>query len=198
MALKLKPDKKTVTMGAGAGVALVQTFLTRKYATNVPFIGDILPTNWGQWNTLGNILIGGVAYGLALNAKYFKKKKKADLKNFLTIYGMTLVVGGIMNGLFPGRVSSEGLAKLQGNARMGLRRQAPNGRLGVSPMTGRTSAVPMSQAVEAGHYTQTYYPGFQGNFYRRPQLRARGFASDVTTNPMAAIPTEIPYNHIIA
>jgi len=198
MALKLKPGKKTVTMGAGAGVALVQTFLTRKFATNVPFIGDILPTNWGQWNTLGNILIGGVAYGLALNAKYFKKKKKADLKNFLTIYGMTLVVGGIMNGLFPGGVASGGLSRLQGNAGMGLRRQAPNGRLGVSPMTGRTAAVPMSQAVEAGHYTPEYYPRFQGNFYRRPQTMAKGFGSYVATNPMATIPTEIPYNHIIS
>ena len=200
MALIYKPDKRTVVFGAGAGVALAQTFLTRQYATNVPFIGDIMPTHWGQWNTLGNILIGGAAYGLSLNSKYFKKKQ--DLKNFLTTYGIICVMGGLLNGLFPAGLGYGTLGAAKQAAGRGLRTQALASRyankLGVSPLTGRTAAVPMSQSIEAGHYTQNYYPGFKGNFYRRPQTMAKGFGSDVAINPKANLPTEIPYNHIIA
>ncbi len=103
--------------------------------------------------------------GLALVAGIYKYKRGTP-HYVLMGYGFTSLFGGLITGIV-NTISTPPAA--QG---MSLEQQAMayNGYLG-------------------GYY----YPGVKGTFVMRPQSRARGFASDVTINPMAAIPTEIYY-----
>jgi len=152
----MKMVKEIIVTGAGAGVGVVQILVTKKYDGLFPLIGGYIPYPWGNYSTLGNILIGGVAFGIST----FTKLLSGDIKTFLQIYGITALIGGIANGILDTVV---GAFTASGN----------------------------------GYYTEEYYPAFEGQFYRRPESRARGFASDVTTQPMAAIPTKIPYGKIL-
>lgn len=157
-----------VSIGAGVAFGSVQLAVTRYYITNP------------AWNTFGNIVLGGVALAIT---QFTDLIKGADTKTAVITYGFTTLIGGLMNGIMP----------------IALRLIPGNGRLGVSPLTGNVAAVPLAEGgTTDGYYSPTYYPDFSGSFYRRPQSRAAGFASDVTINPMAAIATQIPYNKILA
>lgn len=129
-----------------------------------------------KWHTYGNIVLGGAAIAVSSLTNWIKNENANDI---LMAYGFTAAIGGIVQGVFPVVLAMA------------------NGRLGVSPLTGRTAAVYGGRRAN-GYYTSTYYPDFAGNFYRREQSRARGFASDATINPMAAIPTKVPYNKILS
>jgi hypothetical protein len=63
----------------------------------IPIIGTYIPAPWNRWSTLGNILIGGAVLGIS---QFTKVVKRGDIKDFLGVYGITALVGGIMNGLF--------------------------------------------------------------------------------------------------
>lgn len=96
-------DKKTLIIGAGASVGLIQTVLFKQYIDpqygKIPYIGDMLPDNWGYWSTGGNIMIGGILFAVTSFTSLISKKS-AIANDFLQIYGLTTLVGGVMNGLF--------------------------------------------------------------------------------------------------
>ena len=119
---------------------------------------------------LGNFVVfGNMGVGaLAVLLGNFGKFND-NLKTFLMSYGFTALIGGIIQGI-------------------------PSLRL-MPVATGRVSTLSYGRN---GQITHQYYPGFTGTFVERPATRAQGFGSDVTRNPMAAIPTTIPYNKIIA
>lgn len=100
----MKLDKDIMYYGAGAGVGVIQTVLMKEYVDKnfgkFPFIGNMLPGPWGYWSTFGNILIGGIAFGLSTFTSIIKDKNES-VNNFLTTYGISTLIGGIMNGLFP-------------------------------------------------------------------------------------------------
>lgn len=178
---KLKVNKN-VAIGAGVGCGMVQTFLLGEYLN---WYVPELPGAWGSPAAIGNIAIGALALGLV---KFTKVIKKSNLKTFVWVYGLTSVFGGLLNGLFPA---------VQVPAT-----EYRNNALRVSGLTGHIAAVPGGMVASSGgttngQYTSTYYPGYSGNFYRRPATRAQGFGSDVSWNPKANIPTTVPYNEII-
>lgn len=179
----MRMDKDVIVNGAGCGVGVVQTILTQQYLGGIPGIESVIPYPWNQWGTLGNIIIGGFAFGFSQFTNIIKNYK---IKNFLTYYGLVTLIGGLMNGIFITRTEA-------GAAYMGTPR-------GISPQTGRVTSVPLNEGIQAGNgfYTQKYYPGYTGKFYRRPETRAKGFGSDVTVNPKAAIPTTVPYDKILS
>jgi len=156
--------KPTIVVGAGAGIGVAQTVAFKQYLDpmygNVPGIGDMLPDPWGKISVLGNILIGGIAFGIS-QFTTLVSRKNVDFNQFLKMYGLTTLIGGFANGAM--YYSAYGAS-------------LPGGR--------------------NGFVTKTYYPNYKGTFVRRPASRAKGFASDVTVNPMAAIPTRVPYNVI--
>lgn len=158
-------------MGAGAAIGAIQSYALREYFNYpIPVISDYIG-NWGTTATLGNILIGGVAFSIAQFTKIFK----GNIKNLIKIYGLVAVAGGIINGALPVTLG------------------APTRR--VSTLSyGRN-----------GYIEPTYYPYYdyvrdipiKGRFVSRPATRAAGFGSDITRNPMAMIPTTVPYNKIV-
>lgn len=89
-------DRQTMIVGAGAGVGVIQTIGFTKIAGPFPLIGDYIPTPWNQWSTLGNILFGGVAFGISTFTNLIKS---SDLKTFLQTYGITALIGGITWGV---------------------------------------------------------------------------------------------------
>lgn len=101
----MRLDKNTISFGAGAAVGVTQTILFKEYVDTqfgpIPIIGDYLPYPWGNWSSLGNILIGGIAFSVS---QFTAAVKNSDLKNFLGTYGLTTLVGGILNGVFPAAV----------------------------------------------------------------------------------------------
>ena len=101
-------DKETLMLGAGAGIGVIQTVVFKEYLDpmygNIPFIGDYLPAPWGRISVLGNILIGGVFLGITQFTNLIANKNY-DINNFLKIYGITTLVGGIANGIFYGGAS---------------------------------------------------------------------------------------------
>lgn len=99
----MRIERNVITFGAGASVGVAQTILMKEYVDPnfgpIPWIGGMIPYPWGNWSTLGNILIGGVVFGVS---QFTNVVKNSDLKNFLATYGLTTIVGGVMNGVFPG------------------------------------------------------------------------------------------------
>jgi len=98
---KYKLSKQKMSLGAGAGVGIAQTFVFRAYVDaqfgQIPFLKDYLPHPWANWSSTGNIIIGGIVFGLSQFTKVFK----GNIKTFTGMYGFATIVGGIMNGLFP-------------------------------------------------------------------------------------------------
>lgn len=156
----MRINKELIANGTGCGIGVVQTVVTKQYLGGVPFFDQFIPYPWNQWGSLGNILIGGILFAISQGTSWVRN---FEIKSFLTMYGMTTLVGGLMNGIFPATQSVGGPVQYGTN----------------------------------GFYTSEYYPNFKGHFYRRPASRAKGFASDVTINPMAARPTKVPYNKIL-
>lgn len=161
-----KIDKQAMIYGAGAGLGVLQTVASREWGV-CPLIGGYLPGNWNRSGCIGNIILGALIFGISQGTKLLNKNKKA--KDFLTLYGSTILIGGLVNGIFPSATT---------------------------PSAGRGLA--LRRTGGNGVYTSSYYNAPPGNYYRRPQSPARGFGSDITRNPMAMIPTEIPYNQIIS
>lgn len=133
----MRLERNVITFGAGASVGVAQTILFKGYIDPtfgpIPVISDYIPYPWGNWSTLGNILIGGVVFGVS---QFTNVVKNGDLKNFFATYGLTTLVGGVMNGIFPTAVPV---------ARAGARRlvaRAPAARAAVA----RTAAMqPITQ-----------------------------------------------------
>lgn len=128
----MKISRTIMTTGAGAGIGVIQTIVFKEYIDPnfgpIPGIGTVLPYPWGNWSTFGNILIGGVVFGLSQFTKVIKNK---DLNNFLTIYGISVLIGGIMNGVFPGAPAARAGARARAPVRL-----APRGRgATVAPLT---------------------------------------------------------------
>jgi len=173
--MKLKINKKIAIPSIGAGVGVLQVVTTKHY-NFLPGLFPFLPSPWDGLDSTGNIIIGAVALGISQFTKLLNKHHY--IKQALGVYAFTIITGGILNGLFPATLSA----------------RAPTGRV-ATLSHGRN-----------GYISQTYYPYYdyardapiKGRFIDRPTSRAQGFASDITRNPMAAIPTTIPYNKIIA
>jgi hypothetical protein len=93
--------KKEMVLATGAGVGLVQAYLTRDVLDAmwgpIPYIGDYLGV-WGTYSTFGNIAIGAVTFGLSTFTGVVKNE---TARAFLQGYGFTTLLGGIFNGIFP-------------------------------------------------------------------------------------------------
>lgn len=112
-------DKAIMIPAAGAGVGVAYTLLSKKYLDpygNVPVIGDMMPVGWGTWSSLGGILIGGITFGVSMFTNVVKNQGYS-LYSFLTVFGFTTLVGGIMNGLFPGTTTARAGMRLTPRAR---------------------------------------------------------------------------------
>lgn len=143
-----------ITIGAGIGIGSIQIAI---------FKSQVTPLTW-KWCAFGNIIAGGIALGLVTVTNIVRNE---SIKLFLTCYGWTAIIGGIIYGL------TESPAMRQG---MSLSQQA---------------------AAYNGYISPTYYPDVKGTFVMRPESKAKGWASDVTRNPMAAIPTTLPATKLV-
>ena len=132
--VKYQIGKKEAIMGTGAGIGLVQTYLTRDVLDAmwgpIPVIGDYLGA-WGSYSTFGNIAIGLVTFGLSA---FTGVVKNDTARTFLQGYGFVCLLGGIFNGIFP---------SAQMSARLRLGRGASAGRMMAPPV----SSPPMIQST---------------------------------------------------
>ena len=100
--VKAQFSKDTAIMGTGAGVGLIQAYVTRDildamYPDGIPVIYDYLGA-WGTYGTFLNLIIG---IPLFLISSFTKAIKNTKLKTFLQGYGFTVTLGGLFNGIFP-------------------------------------------------------------------------------------------------
>ena len=76
--MKLKLGKEKIALGAGAAIGVTQVIVMKEYVDKnygpIPYLGGALPYPWGNWSTLGNIIIGGVALGITQATKLLKGK----------------------------------------------------------------------------------------------------------------------------
>jgi len=97
-------DKETMAMGAGCGIGVIQVVVFKEYADLnwglFPVIGQYIPAPWNRWSTFGNILIGGIAFGISTFTNLISGRSE-EINKFLQAYGITTLIGGIMNGIFP-------------------------------------------------------------------------------------------------
>ena len=138
----MKVDKESIIMGAGAGIGVIQTIVTKEYVDPtfgpIPYIGGMIPSPWNRWSTLGNMLIGGIVFAVSQFTNIIENKS-CTANSFLKMYGITTLIGGIMNGIFPGPAA----------ARMAAPRAAAGIRL-----TGR----PVARAAVVAPFTPTGIP----------------------------------------
>jgi hypothetical protein len=95
-------DRQTIMIGAGAGIGIVQTFAFREYLDQypIPGISGVIPDPWNRWSTFGNILIGAVALGVTSFTGVLNKRNPT-LNKIIWTYGLTVLLGGILNGVWP-------------------------------------------------------------------------------------------------
>jgi hypothetical protein len=121
--------KDMIAYGAGAGVgivvpALLQNYVEPTYGPYVPGVDTMLGV-WGKWGTFIPIVTGAVAL---LLPRFAKKLKKKGTKNFLTMYGITSLIVGVVRGAFDQTtVGARAYARPRGySAPVALRRPAMN------------------------------------------------------------------------
>ena len=99
--VKSQIGKSEAIMLTGAGVGMVQSYLTRDVIDAmfgpIPMIGDYLGV-WGSYSTFFNIVVGGAAFVLSTFTGAIKNQ---TARTFLQGYGFTTLLGGIFNGVFP-------------------------------------------------------------------------------------------------
>ena len=162
-----------LTQGIGAGCGVVIPGILQKYKNEpIPYIGDYLGV-FGKYPTFIPIASGLIAGGLS-----FYQKLDPKVRGALLFYGITSTLAGCMIAI--GEVQGFSAEQAMGRA---LSRPA--------------GYVPYSK-FEPGYISHEYYPDVKGTFFDRPQTMAKGWGSDVTRNPMAAIPTKISTKEIIA
>ena len=130
-------------VGAAAGIA--QTFVTKNnidaIAPPIPYVSNTLGA-WGQYSTFANIVIGGIATGLSATNKVIKQD---SARNFLIGYGVTTLLGGILNGVYasgagsgsiPFRMGAQPFTHVRGQVSGGVRAgtHQPNERIYASYM----------------------------------------------------------------
>lgn len=187
MRLKLNPEnKELLSYGIGAGIGITVPFVLKK------FVDDKITTST-PWLKPSVIipLITGVA--CIVISRYTKALKKHNQKDMFYMYGVSATLTGLLNGFVPSLSASASLAGCPSCAQKAY---------GIARHQGGHTQNTMIQTLPSrfspDYMTSTYYPNFQGTFVNRPQTMARGWGSDVTRNPMAAIPTTIPSNEIRA
>lgn len=89
--------KAVLANGAGAGIGVVQILTLKQNDAPIPVIGDYIPYPWGNWSTLGNMIAGGIAFGLSLSN--IIQSRSAFLNEALQVYGITTLFGGIASGI---------------------------------------------------------------------------------------------------
>ena len=164
-----------VAQGIGAGTGVVIPGILKKYLNEpIPVISDFLGV-FGKYPTFIPVATGAIAFSVA---KFTNLIKDSNTRGMLVFYGITSTLTGIM--LAVGDV-------------YGFRAKAPVR----ANLRQKNIGVPYSK-FDPGYRSSQYYPGISGAFFDRPQSMAKGWASDVTRNPMAAIPTKISSKEIIA
>lgn len=128
-------SKTEALVGTGAGIGLVQVYLTRNILDAlwgpIPGVGEALGV-WGSWSTLGNMVIGGVAMGVSMT-----NVAKGGAKTFLKSYGFITLLGGILNGIFPAEAM---VARMRGQkAGASMRGAAAGATRKISPIASSAS-----------------------------------------------------------
>ncbi|MCX6819659.1 MAG: hypothetical protein NT129_06715, partial [Candidatus Aenigmarchaeota archaeon] len=65
---------------------------------------------WNRWSTFGNILIGAVALGVTSFTGIIDKRH-STLNKIVWAYGLTILLGGIMNGVWPKAMGMRAVAR---------------------------------------------------------------------------------------
>lgn len=112
-------DKETGAMAAGAGIGVIQVVTFKEYIDptygTIPYVDTIIPAPWNRWSTFGNIVIGGVVFAISSFTSWISNKSYIANK-FLQIYGITTLIGGITNGIFPGTTAAARATTLRARA----------------------------------------------------------------------------------
>ena len=187
MRLKTLAKKEIVAYGIGAGVGITLPVVLKNWVDNkVP-----VTNTWLKPSTIIPLATG--VFSIVVS-RYTKLVKKKNQKNFLLMYGITTGLTGLLAGLTD--------AGIIAGASLGGCPSCAQKPYGIARHQGGHTQNTVIQTLPSrfspDYYTSQYYPDFQGNFINRPQTMARGWGSDVTRNPMAAIPTTIPRNEIRA
>ena len=135
-------DKETMAMASGAGIGVIQTVVFKEYIDPTygpfPWISGIIPAPWNRWSTFGNILIGGIIFGLTSFTSLISNKSFIA-NRFLQIYGITTLIGGITNGIFPGAVAGARAPALRATRAVAAQ------RLGAGQLT--PTGIPMNKIL---------------------------------------------------
>lgn len=99
--MKFKLGKDMMAYGAGAGVGVIvpqilRNYVEPTYGAYIPGIDTTLGV-WGKYGTFIPILTGAIAL---IVPAFAKKLRKKTIKGFMTMYGITSLVQGVMNGAF--------------------------------------------------------------------------------------------------
>lgn len=182
--LKLsKQQKSFVPYGIGAGTGVLVPIILKKFVDG----NQTYPSLW-QKPSIYIPIVTGIGALIIANTKMVKKPNQ---KKMLTMYGITASLAGILAA-----ISGTSLNLALGCSTCAQSAQYKNLRNsgGHSVLPKDTGGIPNPP----DYWGEYYYPDFVGNFYNRYDTRAKGWGSDVTRNPKAALPTTIPPDEIIA
>jgi len=186
-------ERNTAVAAASAGIGVLQVVTFRAYID--PTYGDIpfteaLPPEWRKWSSTGSVIIGTIA--LAAGSLLDLSQ---NVKTFLQVYGVSVAVGGLTNGIFPATLGamSRTRSRLASRSPILSRRTLPGTR------ARRTVALDSAAAAKRASITTqpnapypVKIPG-QRNIFKENSTR-----TSTHTNEVMYTPTMVRSNKILA
>lgn len=135
--MKVSKEMWALCLGPATGVVfpqILKAYVEPNYGTQVPGVNSVIPAPWSNWSVFIPIVTGAVFVALPFVVK--RKKISTPVKYFLGTSGVTMLVSGLVNGIW---------ATPAARARM-----APRTAVMRSPMQARTMGAPAQEFTPTG------------------------------------------------
>jgi hypothetical protein len=99
--MKISKEMWAISLGPVTGILVpvaLRQYIEPNYGTQVPGINSVIPAPWSNWSVFVPIVAGAVFVALPFVVK--SKKLTTPVKYFLGTSGITMLVSGVVNGIF--------------------------------------------------------------------------------------------------
>ena len=189
-------NKDNLIVATGAGVGTLSSIMMRQWADvnygTIPGISGIIPAPWDRYSTLGNIIIGGLTFGIGTFAGL-----SSNISGFLQGIGIVSLIAGLTFGVFP-ETTTGYRSRARLNRSQPIRSRRPiarrrNLQRGFVSQQGQSAAYKRASITTRPNAPHPVTP----SNYQDP-YKARSIYNSPTSNNVTYTPTYQSSNKILA